>query len=241
MLNIYLCEDNETQRNLIKDFIEKIILIEDYDLSFQCSTNNPHDVLDIVKKEPQVGLYFLDIDLNCDMTGLVLAQEIRKYDPRGFIVFITTHSEMSYMTFSYKVEAMDFILKDNPKELQNRIHQCINNAYTKYSSNYNQYNRNFTIKTMDKELCFPYDDIVYFETSQTPHKLILHGVHTLVEFQAKLKDIEPSLDSRFARCHRSYLINKNHIKEINLKERTITMNNGDTCFASAKLIKSLTN
>lgn len=239
MLNIYLCEDNETQRNLMKDFIEKIVLIEDYDLSFQCSTDNPHDILHMVKNQPQVGLYFLDIDLNCDMTGLVLAQEIRKYDPRGFIVFVTTHSEMSYMTFSYKVEAMDFIIKDNPKELQNRIHQCINSAYSKYSSSCNQYNRNFTVQTLDKELCIPYDDIIYFETSQTPHKLILHGVHTLIEFQEKLKDIEPSLDSRFARCHRSYLVNKNHIKEINLKERTITMSNGDICFASAKLIKSL--
>lgn len=241
MLNIYLCEDNEVQRNLMKDFIEKIILMEDYDLSFACATDNPHDILHMVKKQPQVGLYFLDIDLNCDMNGLVLAQEIRKYDPRGFIVFVTTHSEMSYMTFSYKVEAMDFILKDNPKELQNRIRQCISNAYTRYSSNDNPHNRNFTVQAMDKEFCIPYDDIIYFETSQTPHKLILHGVHTLIEFQEKLKNIEPTLDSRFARCHRSYLVNKNHIKEINLKERTITMSNGDVCFASAKLIKALTD
>lgn len=241
MLNIYLCEDNEAQRNLISDFIEKTILIEDSDLHFQYSTNNPHELLHMVQTHPQTGLYFLDIDLNCDMTGLVLAQEIRKYDPRGFIVFVTTHSEMSYMTFSYKVEAMDFILKDNPAELQNRIHQCINNAYSKYSSHHNQHNRNFTIQMIDKEFCIPYDDIIYFETSQTPHKILLHGVHKLVEFQAKLKDIEPTLDSRFVRCHRSYLVNKNHIKEINLKERTVTMNNGDTCFASAKLIKSLTN
>ena len=74
-------------------------------------------LLEKIKETGEVGIYFLDIDLKTDMTGLTLAQEIRKYDPRGFIIFITTHSEMSYMTFIYKLEALDFILKDDPEEL----------------------------------------------------------------------------------------------------------------------------
>lgn len=239
MLNVYICEDNVEQRNRVEGYVNEIIEAENLDMECVCATEDPQVILDCVNKEEQEGIFFLDIDLQTEMNGIQLADEIRKIQPRCYIVFITSHSEMSYMTFSYKVEAMDFIIKDNPKELQNRIHQCINSAYSKYSSSCNQYNRNFTVQTMDKELCIPYDDIIYFETSQTPHKLILHGVHTLIEFQEKLKDIEPSLDSRFTRCHRSYLVNKNHIKEINLKDRTITMSNGDICFASAKLIKSL--
>lgn len=47
------------------------------------------------------------------MNGFELAQEIRKFDPRGFIIFITTHAELSYMTFTYKVEALDYIIKDD--------------------------------------------------------------------------------------------------------------------------------
>lgn len=240
MLNIYLCEDNAGQRTLISDYIKKTILIEDIDLKFACSTSDPHELLNFVKKQSETGLYFLDIDLGSDMNGLTLAQEIRKYDSRGFIVFVTTHSEMSYMTFTYKVEAMDFIIKDNQKELQNRIYQCIIHAYSKYSSSNNNSETNFTIKMSDKEYCIAYDDILYFETSQNPHKFLIHTENSIIEFQGKLKDILTVLDERFSLCHRSFLINKNHIKEINLKERTVTMSNHDVCVVSAKMMKTLT-
>lgn len=238
MLNIYLCEDNAKQRALETDYIEKTILIEDFDIQLVCSTSNPHELIDCLKAQSQTGLYFLDIDLGSDLNGLTLAQEIRKYDPRGFIVFVTTHSEMSYMTFTYKVEAMDFIIKDDPKELQNRIHQCIINAYTKYSSN-NNTEANFVVSMPDKKYCIAYNDIVYFETSPNPHKVLLHTINSVMEFQGKLKDILAMLDERFALCHRSFLINKNHIKEIDLKDRTVIMSNNDICVVSAKMMKTL--
>ena len=240
MLNIYLCEDNDEQRALVADYIKKTILIEDFDLRFVCSTANPHEIIDCLKTNSQTGLYFLDIDLGSDLNGLTLAQEIRKYDPRGFIVFVTTHSEMSYMTFTYKVEAMDFIIKDDQKELQNRIHQCIINAYSKYSSSNNNAEANFLVKMSDKEYCIPYNDILYLETSQNPHKVLLHTVSSIMEFQGKLKEILDVLDERFTLCHRSFLINKNHIKEIDLKNRTVTMSNNDICVVSAKMMKTLT-
>lgn len=240
MLNIYLCEDNSQQRMLASDYIKKAILIEDYDLNFVCSTDNPHELLDILKEQSQTGLYFLDIDLNSDINGLTLAQKIRNLDPRGFIVFVTTHSEMSYMTFTYKVEAMDFIIKDEPQNMQNRIHQCIINAYTKYSSSQNHTEKIFTVRTGDKEYCIPYDDIIYFETSPNAHKLLLHTKNSAIEFQGKFKDITPSLDERFVLCHRSFLINRNNISEINIKDRTVTMSNHDICIVSAKLMKSIT-
>ncbi|WP_241960035.1 PfkB family carbohydrate kinase, partial [Staphylococcus gallinarum] len=41
-----------------------------------------------------------------------LASEIRKHDPVGNIIFVTSHSELTYLTFVYKVAAMDFIFKD---------------------------------------------------------------------------------------------------------------------------------
>lgn len=67
------------------------------------------------------------------MNGLVLANKIREYDSRGFIIFITSHSEMSFLTFKYKVEALDFILKDHPQYLQQQICECMEHVVQKYS------------------------------------------------------------------------------------------------------------
>ena len=238
MLNIFICEDNKTQRNIIKRYIEKTITLENYDIDIKCSTENPYEILEYIKSQEQVGLCFLDIDLNNDIDGLLLAQNIRKYDPRGFIVFITTHSELAYFTFSYLVEAMDFIIKDKPNELYRRIQQCIADAYSKYSSPSNSIHPNFTLKLPGYELIVPYDDIVYFETSQS-HTIVLHTSDSVVEFNGLLKNIFSSLDNRFFRCHRSYIINKDHIETIYPKKKIIVMDNGDTCILSSKLVKEL--
>ena len=239
MLNIYLCEDNDKQREIISNHIQNTVLIEDADLNFVKATADPHEIINLVENYSDTGLYFLDIDLNSDINGLTLAKEIRKHDSRGFIVFVTTHSEMSYMTFTYKVEAMDFIIKDNQKDIGNRIRKCILDAYSRYASSNNSTELNFIVKLSDKEYCIPYDDIIYFESSQNAHKVIIHTSSSTFEFQGKLKDISETLDERFYQCHRSYLINKNHISEIDIKERNILMINNDVCYASAKQLKPL--
>ena len=60
---------------------------------------------------------------------MVLHCEIRKYDPIGNIVFVTSHSELTYLTFVYKVAAMDFIFKDDPDQLKTRVLDCLDTAY----------------------------------------------------------------------------------------------------------------
>lgn len=239
MLHIFLCEDNQQQRLQYKDIIDKIVLMEDLDLKLSCVTSDPHELLMALGEKTQTGIYFLDIDLSCDINGLSLAQQIRKKDPRGFIVFITTHSEMAYMTFTYKVEAMDFIIKDTSENIQNRIHQCIVNAYHKYTSPQNVSQKNFVCKIGDRENCTPLKNIVFFETSENARKIILHETDKTIEFAGKIKDIEEEVDDRFYRIHRSFLINKDHIKEIDKKNRIITMSNGEICFASLKQLKGL--
>lgn len=239
MLNIYLCEDNPKHLQKLVDYVEKCILIEDYDLSLRCATRDPEELLKSISNMNGTGLYFLDIDLNANINGLALAQKIRKLDTRGFIVFVTTHSEMAYMTFTYKVEAMDFIIKDDFSKLQQKIHQCIIDAYLRYSSPNNLEQKTFTITSSGKEYCVPLEEIIYFETSENIHKVLLHSENRIIEFHAKLKDVELSLDDRFYRCHRSFIINRHKIKEINLKEHVVIMKNNAICLASGKLIRNL--
>ena len=239
MLKIYVCEDIEVQREKIKKSIENIILIENLDMELSCVSNNPHTILEKVKETEDVGVYFLDIDLGADMTGLTLAQEIRKYDPRGFIIFITTHSEMSYMTFIYKLEALDFILKDNPEELDRRVYECILEANQRFASVNNKVQANFSVKVNEKVFAIDYDEILFFETSTNIHKIILHCKNRQMEFWGKIKDIEKKVDERFYRCHRSFLVNKDNIREIDIQNRVIYMVNGDECLISTRMMKGL--
>lgn len=239
MLKIYVCEDVEVQRDKIQKVIENIVLMEDLDMELGCVSEDPHRILEKVKETEEVGIYFLDIDLGADMTGLTLAQEIRKYDPRGFIIFVTTHSEMSYMTFIYKLEALDFILKDDSEELGKRVYECILKANQRFASVNNKMQANFSVKVNEKVFTVDYDEILFFETSPNVHKIILHCKNRQMEFLGKIKDIEKELDERFYRCHRSFLVNRENIREIDFQNRVIYMVNGDECLISSRMMKGL--
>ena len=43
----------------------------------------------------------------------------------------------------------------------------------------------------------------------------------------------------FVRCHRSFLVNKKNIKEVDTKNRIIHFINGETCLMSTRMMKEL--
>lgn len=237
MLDIFVCEDNAVQRQAIVQTIQNIVLIEELDMQLVLDTEDPHVLLVKLKASRNTGIYFLDIDLNSDMNGMKLAQQIRLFDPRGFIIFITAHSELSYMTFQYRVEAMDFVLKDNPAEAKVKIRECLLNAMERYTLQTNKIHKVYTMELGGRKVSVDYDEIFFFETSRNIHKVILHAKDRQIEFYGAIKELTSILDDNFVRCHRSFLVNKNNIKEVDAKNRIIYFNNGETCLMSTRMMK----
>lgn len=239
MIDIFICEDNQKHLNILQKCITNFILMEGFDMRIIQATSDPHVILKEILIAENTGLFFLDIDLKSDLNGLTLAQRIRQIQPRCFIVFITSHSEMSFLTFQYKAEALDFIVKDTTEHIKSKIHECLLDVNSKYTSLKNDVTRTFTITQNDKHIVIDYNDIIFFETSSNIHKIILHAKKRVIEFTGQLKDIEQQLDHRFYRCHTSYIINKDHIADADFKELIIHMNNGESCPVSVRKKKGL--
>lgn len=239
MIDIFICEDNKKQLNLFQKYISNLILMEGFDMQIVQATADPHVILKEIRTAENTGLFFLDIDLKSDMDGLALAQRIRQIQPRCFIVFITSHSEMSFLTFQYKAEALDFIVKDSTEHIKAKIHECLLDVSSKYTSLNNSITRTFTINQNDKRIVIDYSDILFFETSSNIHKIILHAKKRVIEFTGQLKDIEQQLDYRFYRCHTSYIINKDNISDVDFKELQVHMSNGESCPISVRRKKGL--
>ena len=146
MLDIFVCEDNAAQRRTVVNIIQNTVLIEELDMQLALDTGDPYMLLEKVKTSQNTGIYFLDIDLNSNMNGMKLAQQIRLHDPRGFIIFITAHSELSYMTFQYRVEAMDFVLKDNPAEVKVKLRECLLKAMERHTLQTNKTHKVYTLE-----------------------------------------------------------------------------------------------
>ena len=239
MLDIFVCEDNAVQRQAIVQTIQNAVLIEELDMQLVLDTGDPYTLLEKLKTSQNTGIYFLDIDLGSNINGMKLAQKIRLFDPRGFIIFITAHSELSYMTFQYRVEAMDFVLKDNPAEAEVKIKECLLNALERYTLQTNRTHKVYTIESGGRKISIDYDDILFFETSSNIHKVILHAKDRQIEFFSTIKELTNTLGGNFVRCHRSFLVNKKNIKEVDTKKRIIHFANGETCLMSTRMMKGL--
>lgn len=241
MMNIYICEDTKEQLDKMTKIVSDTVMIEDLDMTLALSASHPDQILEAIKEETSVGLYFLDVDLQADINGIELAEKIRQYDPRGFIVFVTTHSELSYLTFTYRIEALDYIIKDDFNKSKNMVRDCILKAEERYRKSEGEMVKCFHIDSNDKVIHMDYDKILFFETSPSAHKIILNGDNRIVEFYGKMKEIESQLDERFLRCHQSYIVNRDRIKEIQKKERLAIMDNGQTCDISVRGLKVFKN
>lgn len=239
MLNIFVCEDDDAQRRSIVQTIQNTVLIEELDMELVLDAADPYVLLEKVRASQNTGIYFLDIDLGSSINGMKLAQQIRLSDPRGFIIFITAHSELSFMTFQYRVEAMDFVLKDNPAEAKVKIRECLLNAMERYTLQTNRTHKVYTTWIGGRKINVDYDDIFFFETSSNIHKVILHAKDRQIEFSSTMKELTSTLGDNFVRCHRSFLVNKNNIKEVDAKKRIIYFTNGETCLMSTRMMKGL--
>lgn len=240
MLPVIICDDQDEYRNTLEKIIKNYILIEALDMDVVLSTGNGSSVLDYISQSASPFLYFLDVDLKDEScSGIDLAQKIRKLDPRGFIVFITVHSELSYMTFQYCIEAMDYIVKDYPETVPERVRQCLFHAKDLFSSTQNSIHKTISIPIGEKILLVKQDDILCLQASQASHKITVFTHEGVYEQATSLKDMVTLLGDQFFFCHKSCIINTTYIKLFDKKKRTVTLENNMKCPVSFRKTRSL--
>lgn len=226
MLPVYICEDNEQQLSLYKSAIEKYISENEADeFELSCITTNPMQLLDHLKNHIRQSIYFLDINLGLEfINGIELGAEIRKFDPLGYIILITTHTEMAPLTFQYMIEAMDYISKDEDN-VEMRIRRCLDNIIVLQHNSHKAGPAHLTIGTQ----IIPLSDIYSISIkSGKSHNIEIYSSNSLLYFRGALKDILAKLDSTFFRCHKSCIVNLNHVTGMDRHNRCLSLDNGTT-------------
>lgn len=240
MIEIIICEDSNAQRKEITDILSEAISIHE-NMIIALSTPSPKDVLEYIKKNNvSQAVYFLDIELGYDIDGFQLAKEIRKIDRNGHIIFITTHSEMTSLTFKYKIAALDYIVKDDISKIKDNITDCINEIIKISESLEEENSKDFIyVNSGSRIIKLNMDEILFFETSDKIHKISIHLEKRKIEYYGTMREIEKKVDENFFRCHRSFLINLNKINYVDKELKKIVMVNGENCYLSNKYTKEL--
>ena len=238
MLSIFICEDEEKQRERLETIVNEYISVKQYEMQLVLSTGSPTELLVYLENYPQQNaIYILDVNLQHQMNGIALAAKIREYDIQGKIIFVTTHIELSYLSFQYKVEAMDYITKNSNEEVTEKLKECLGIAYKRYrDSSFKK--ECFQVKTGDEVRNIPYEDIMFFESSHVPHKLVMHTKNSYIEFYGSLSEVADA-NPHFYRCHQSYVVNTMNVKSINKTKREVEMSNGELAFVTARKVREL--
>lgn len=235
-MNILILEDDFLQQRRIETTIEKykFLGIKDIFLS-----SNPDKIIAHADQKSDGNVYFLDLEIDgIRRAGFETAARIREKDLFGPIIFVTTHSEMMPVTFEYQVSALDFVAKDlAPEAFETKIKSCLEKASAQIKTLSNDHNY-FVFKNKYCSWRLPFNELLYFETSEIPHKLRVISATKEMEFYADLKEIEDT-DERFFRCHRSYILNLEQIRAIHKKERKAEFKSGKSCLISRKYMRIL--
>ncbi|RAZ67295.1 LytR/AlgR family response regulator transcription factor [Planococcus maitriensis] len=237
-MKVIICEDEQNQRHFLQTTIMNYAAFYETSIEIVLSASQPEEVVTYLSNH-RADCYFLDIEFGTTMNGIDLASHIRQQDPLATIIFITTHADKLKLTFTYKLAALDFIIKDVPGELTEQVRNALKAAFAKYRQlGQTDATKYFQVHIGERIKNIKLDDIYYLETSPQPHKIELHEKNGYYEFYGKMKDFE-KLGEDFFRCHKSYIVNLRHVKDINKKERTLTIANDAVCPVSFRMMREL--
>lgn len=143
-------------------------------------------------------VYLLDV-LMPVTSGMDAAYEIRTFDSAADIIFLTSSSE--FACESYRVQALDYLLKPVDKELLFRLLDWLYRREQKPQEA-------LVVKTSTTILRIPFSELSFVEViGKRLYFNIANG--DVREAAGSLKDYEGQLLSRpeFMRVHRSYIVN----------------------------------
>lgn len=241
MKKIYVCDDELIYREQISSILEKAIIHYDYPLVVELKAKNSEELL----KAPidhSDSVYFLDVNLiGSKLNGFELGKEIRRRDPRGFIIFITTFEELAFETFKYRLEAMDYIVKDQPDKIAERMTSCLKSIMERELVNPNLSSEEelLVVKFGDEIIRLSVSEIIFIETSNRSHMVIIHTKTQTIEIVDNLQKMEEVLSPQFIRSHRSFLVNQAYIVRYNLKQNILELTTGQSCLVSRRMKKIL--
>lgn len=164
-------------------------------------------------KPNRFDVILLDIEMK-ELTGLEVAEKIRKTDKAVIIAFLTKHQE--FAADGYEVNAFRYLLKGQPEHMYIKQLRSIFNEY-------HQTHMTFPVRMSNTVYNISVSDILYFEIFK--RIIVLHTRTDKLEFNGKLSEVEK--DERlvnFIKPHKSYYVNLKYID--NIEPATIIMKNG---------------
>lgn len=204
MIHIAICDDSKENFILLYCIIKSFFNEEQAAVSIKHFYDGAH-LLSAIKDGFRFDLIYLKIELE-KQSGLEIGDEIRnrQQDTVTQIVFFSQYPHYAMKLFPLR--PTDFLLLPFEKSRVIDSLQTANQISPLRQPMFSFSNRK-TVKNI------PYQNILYFESKN--RKIDLYHTNGMDSFYGKLDDIEAELKQHFfLRIHKSYLVNRAHIRRM---------------------------
>ena len=202
MVNIAVCDDEIFFLENTKSQIEKYLNEKNLQGTI-CLFDNGDSFLDAMKNQV-FDIVLLDVMMPL-LNGIETATELRETNITTKIIFVTSSSE--YAVDSYSVKASNYLLKPvKYEQMRSALEECIVMI--------SKTPKSITIKTQNCYQKIKLDEIEYFEAQNKTVILYLSSGGSQVTFETlNFFENQLSAEPEFIKCHRSYIVNINNIRQ----------------------------
>lgn len=202
MLKIAICEDEIEQQEILKDYLK--IILDEINVQYEILVFSSGE--ELFKNYPnEIDIFLLDIQMD-ELNGMEVARKIREIDKKEVEIIFTT-SLVEYIQEGYEVRAYRYLLKPiKLTNLKKHIISCIEEV-NKNKGTYIAINEN-------NEACkVKISNITYIEIQK--RDMTIHTLEKDYKTKASMSKVEDELMGyNFYRCHKSFMVNINLIKNI---------------------------
>lgn len=220
MMKILVCDDNKVICNDISKYIESNF---DYNVSVANDKNSIYHYLN----EDKLDLLIIDIVLG-KINGIDIAKEFTKQFPNLNVIFITGYGNTYYKDIYKYINPCGFL----EKPIQYNI---LNFFIKQIQDNFNARNSKLKINYNYNSYIIPNRDIIYIQSDKR-----LSVIHTTAEkFKTykKLSDMLEELPDTFIRCHQSFIVNRDYVR--NVEGNQFLLSSGNVIPISKKYLKNV--
>lgn len=213
MIKIAVCDDEPAMArelsNRLSDYFEEKDLS---DFCVECFSSGEALGKALLEGGCDFDLIFLDIQMQ-KPDGMETARLLRRRGNRSLLIFVTVLRECVFGAF--EVEAFDYLLKPlNGARFVRTMDRALH-TLTQAASN------SILIRHGASCTVIPLDQLLFCEVQG--RDLYLHRIgNDILQCRERMETFARRLDERFFRCHRSYLVNLDHVRGIHAGQVTLS-------------------
>lgn len=201
-MRIAICDDEEVQQNLLKKYLAE--WAEEKEIPLETMTFISGESFIFAWEDDRAyDLLILDIEMGV-LNGMELAARIREQDEEIPILFVTGYEQ--YMAQGYEVAALHYLIKPVHKE---KLFAVLDRLKERVKTE-----EKLLFETDKGVISLPVSKIWYIEAQG--HQSILYTADEDYTLHQSISEVVEYVSGKraFVRCHRSYMINMQHVSAI---------------------------